>query len=148
MTDIRLVWDAATGTADLALDGADLATDDGLATAVIISLFTDRRVANDDLPPGERDRRGFWADALNEDPEDETGSWLWLLERVKETPDVLVKAEEYCHEALAWLVEDGVARAVAVTARWLGRGLLGLGIAIDRRDAAPREYQFAYPLAA
>lgn len=142
MTDLLLVWDADRGNADLVVDGADLAFDDGLQTAVIISLFTDRRVAEDELPPGETDRRGWWGDTLNEDPEDRTGSKLWLLARSKQTADVPVKAEEYAEEALAWLVEDGIARAVSAAAEWIARGVLALCIAIALHDGSDREYQF------
>ena len=43
MTDIALNWINALGGADIALEGPHLATDDGLRTAVIVSLFTDAR---------------------------------------------------------------------------------------------------------
>ena len=142
MTDLRLVWDAAWGEADLAIDGADLAADDGLETAVIISLFTDRRVEEDELPAGETDRRGYWGDDLNEEPGDLTGSKLWLLSREKETPEVLVRAEEYSLEALEWLVTDGHVRAVQAVASWVRRGVLALCIVLDLRDGSAREYQF------
>ena len=43
MADIAVVWDQGCGS--LQLNGADLLTDNSLLTAVIISLFTDRRGA-------------------------------------------------------------------------------------------------------
>jgi phage gp46-like protein len=44
---------------DVRLDGGDLSTDDGLETAVLLSLITDRRAEADDvLPDGGTDRRG------------------------------------------------------------------------------------------
>lgn len=143
MTDLRLIWDVASGAADLTVAGADLDSDDGLGTAVIISLFTDRRVADDELPAGESWRRGYWGDSLNDEPGDETGSKLWLLGRAKQTPAVLVRAEEYAQEALAWLVDDGIARAVAVVAAWIARGVLSLCVTIDMREGGTREFQFA-----
>ena len=41
---------------------------------------------------------------------------LWLLAREKRTPAVLARAELYVREALQWLVDDGVASAIAVAA--------------------------------
>jgi len=86
--------------------------DDGLETAVIISLFTDRRARDDDeLPdPNNPDKRGWWGDLVAEVEDDQIGSRLWLLERSKTTPDVLVKAKEYAEEALDWLISDGIAK--------------------------------------
>ena len=69
MIDIALTFDPATFEFDLALAGAgdarDLQGDDGLLTAVIISLFTDARAHDDDPLPDERvgvtsDKRGWW----------------------------------------------------------------------------------------
>ena len=141
MTDVLVAWDADLGAADLVIDGADLAADDGLATAVILSLFTDRRVAEDELPPFETARRGWWGDSLAEDG-DEIGSKLWLLAREKRTPAVLVRAEEYAGEALAWLADDDLARAVSVSAAWTGGGWLCLSVAVDLGEGSAREYQF------
>ena len=47
---------------------------------------------------------------------DHIGSRLWLLSREKQLAGVLERARHYAEEALTWLVEDGVATAVQVTA--------------------------------
>jgi phage gp46-like protein len=126
--DLALV-PSADGTAfDLAIDGYGLATESGLKSAVIVSLYTDRRAdADDAIPDGTDDRRGWWA-------EPQIGSRLWLLAREKETADVLARAQEYAREALAWLVEDGAAAAVEVSAAWVRRGVLGLTVTIRLAD--------------
>ena len=135
MTDAALVWDAVSHRGDLAIDAgaADLAADDGLSTAVLVSLFTDRRTAVEELPDGETRRRGWWGDTLS--PDDEIGSHLWLLARAKRTPDTLHRAEDYARAALGWLVEDGVAEEVAVRAEDREGRLL---IHIDIRTAGRR----------
>lgn len=126
---------------DLALDGYDLAKEDGLRTAVIISLFTDRRAeADDEIPDGSDDRRGWWAGAI--------GSRLWLLARAKETPDTLARARAYAIEALQWLIDDGVATAVEVTAEWARRGVLALRVVITLADRNRFEDVFNYALEA
>lgn len=142
MTDIALHMTQDSPTAapvfDIALAGHDVAPDDGLRTAVLLSLFTDRRAEDDDAVE-DGDYRGWHADPRR-------GSRLWLLARAKETPDTLARAKAYAEEALAWLVEDGVARAVTVEAEWIGRGWLGLRIAIERAQDGRWEDVFRYSL--
>ena len=140
MTDIRMIWDGTQG--DLAIDGADLARDDTLETAIVISLMTDALVDPDELPEGETDRRGYWGQAVQPDPDDNFGSKLWLLDRTKRTPDILPRAEEYCVEALTWLVADGRAIAVDASAQF-NNNILAITIAITLPDFREREFQFA-----
>lgn len=98
---------------------------DDLARAVMISLFSWARAHDDDQVDGSR-RHGFWGDAYA-DAGEVTGSRLWLLCRQKITPTTIERARQYAAEALEWLVSDGVADAVEVTAE---RG------ALDRVDLA------------
>jgi len=128
---IALGWDNASLSADIALtDAGRLAAEDGLTTAVILSLFTDARARADDaLPDGAAgDRRGWAADAFA--PEDRWGSRLWLLTREKQTEETRRRARDYAAEALDWLMPAGLATAVDVAAEWLDRGLLGLSVRI------------------
>lgn len=86
----------------------DLLADGGLESAVMLSLFTGRRVDG---------QRGWWGDTVAVVPGDEFGSRLWTLSREVDRPTVLrACAEEYASEALAWLVEDQVAERVDVIA--------------------------------
>ena len=62
MTDIALSWDNAAWRADIGLARGDLATDDGLRTAVLISLFTDAPARDDDPLPAPGYRGGWWGD--------------------------------------------------------------------------------------
>ncbi|WP_126456738.1 phage GP46 family protein [Sulfuriflexus mobilis] len=147
--DIALIQNETGLGFDIARNGADLLTDQGLRTAVIYSLFTDRRAADDDiLPDGTNDRRGHWGDAYLKDEGDSEGSRLWLLSREKEIVDVLNRAKEYAEEALAWLIDDGIATSVQVTTQWVRRGLLGLHVVITLREGAPFSDNFNYPLEA
>lgn len=117
MTDLALHFAPGAWSADLSILGGDLATDDGLRTAVIISLFTDARArADDPLPDADADRRGWWGDCGNAYANDRTGSRLWLLARAKALPATATRARDYAREALDWLIEDGIAAAVDVEA--------------------------------
>lgn len=129
---------------DLCLSGNDLATDAGLHTAVVVSLFSDRRAEADDPLPGSDDRRGWWADAYPDIDGDLIGSRLWLLAREKQTDEVLNRAREYAQEALQWLIDDGIAQRVTVTAEHVRQGVLGLLVEIQRPAGNAVEYRFNY----
>lgn len=129
--DIAIVWDAERSSGDWQLTGeGGLLTAPALETAVMISLFTDARAAPDDrLPPGDGDRRGWWGNALGDDP---IGSRLWLLRRAKRLPETLNLARDYIREALAWLVADGIAARVDVSTEWLTPSRMGARITISQ----------------
>lgn len=138
MTDIALAFNEQLFSADLAVVNGDLMTDDGLETAVAISLFTDARAANDDvLPDGTADKRGCWMFAYLEP----FGSKLWLLGRAKQLPETLLLAEHYAREALQWLIDDGVAREVIAEASYPRANVLALLITIRRPTDIERQWQ-------
>jgi phage gp46-like protein len=147
MTDLALVWSNDTASADLAMLGADLATDDGLRTAILISLFTDARARDDDplpaAPGGEVDRRGWWGDALPAVAGDVLGSRLWLLAREKRLASVAARAHDYATEALAWLIDDGVARSVDIEVDILGQQTLAFRVELVR-PTGPGRLRFDY----
>lgn len=140
--DIAINWDAANSCGDIAVDGMDLATDSGLTTAVLISIFTDRAALIDDvLPPGVTDRRGYWG---SDDPQYPWGSRLWLLDRAKQTEETRKAAIDYINEALQWLIDDGIAGSVAIDAQWLKTGELGAAAVITRATGEQVSVQFNY----
>lgn len=107
-SDVELAWDGMG--ADASLDQYDLRSENGLRTAVMLSLFADRRAGSDDNVDDDN-KRGWWADIFSDRP---IGSRLWLLDREKDLPEVVNKAHDYALEALEWLVEDGIAKTVEV----------------------------------
>lgn len=145
MSDIATVV-ADDFTIDYVLQGPGLQEDDGLYTAVVISLFTDRRAVDGDLPASADgfDKRGWWGDTYADVAGDRIGSRLWLLRRAKQTLDTLNKARDFAAEALQWMVDDQVARAVNVSAEWMaGRsGVLVLTVEILRSNGTAARYRF------
>lgn len=134
---IALAFDNDAGLADLLQDNGNLATDECLETAVLLSLFTDGLAQADDGLP-QAARRGWWGDAFADVDGDSIGSRLWLLV-AKPGGNTLARAREYAEEALAWLVEDGVASSVVVAAELGLPGFITLSVEIVRPDAtAPR----------
>jgi len=132
MTDLALVWDNARWGGDLAVAGGDFVADDGLRTAVLLSLFLNAPAKPDDVLPAGADRQGWWGDALAEVPGDVTGSRLWLLAREKQLSTVLHRARDYAGEALDWLVAQRIAAAVEVSATNPAPGVLALAITLTR----------------
>lgn len=142
---------------DCGMEAGDLVAEGSLRTAVILSLFLDRRADDDDiLPNGSDDRRGWWADTVAPMTDygigggsasgDRIGSRLWLLSREKQLASVLDRARHYAEEALAWLVEDGVATAVSVTASSPRPGWLALAVTISLRDGSRQDYELESPV--
>lgn len=140
---------------DCGMEAGDLVAEDSLHTAVILSLFLDRRANDDDILPNDSDdRRGWWADTVAPMTDygigggsasgDHIGSRLWLLSREKQLAGVLERARHYAEEALTWLVEDGVATAVQVTATNPRQGWLVLEVTVTLSDTS--EYRETFPL--
>lgn len=145
MSDIALAWDSEAGAADVRIAANDLQRDDGLETAVFLSLFTDRRAEDGDtLPDSVTDRRGWWGDGVPVVPDDKWGSRLWLLSRAKAEPATAQRAREYAEEALAWLVEDRVTERVDVTSEVLPGGALALAVSVYRPDKDVARYRYDY----
>jgi phage gp46-like protein len=117
LADLALVWSNVSGNADLVTIDDDVASDRGLMTAVILSLFTDRRAEDDDVPPSgdSGDRRGWWADQFASVGGDRIGSRLWLIDRSTLTNETLLKATQYVTEALQWMIDDKVVASIPVT---------------------------------
>lgn len=128
---------------DWLLAAPQLDADDGLETAVVLSLFTDRLANPDDvLPDNSGHRRGWWGDSFADIDGDRIGSRLWLLSREKQLPVVLQRARGYAREALDWLIEDGIARNVEVDADFPRAGVLALAVTIFRAVDGPVRFRF------
>lgn len=132
MSDISLTFDNFTQAGDLLFSGGDIALENPLKTALLISLFSDRQ-APDQLTAQDRavgvqqpgsavnsalsPRHGWWGDGLDSDL---IGSRLWQLKRIVRSgsSSVLREIESVVHEALSWMQADGIADQVGVTASW------------------------------
>lgn len=114
MSDITTLWDNTLSQGDLAMAGADLLSGFDLMSALLISIYSDRLAnADDEIPDGSTDRRGWWGDLF--DPTHLIGSRLWLLSRAKLTPAVALQAQGYLAECLQWLIDDGVVAGFVIT---------------------------------
>jgi phage gp46-like protein len=145
--DIRLIYDTDFMTADINPIEGDLQRDEGLETAVFISIFTDRRAKDGDLIEDPTDKRGWWGDQTSSYNDDRIGSRMWLLERSKATQGNINKAKIYLYECLKWLIDDGVAQKIDITVEkqpLLGQGgyMLAFLIQIMKSDGTTTTYAF------
>jgi phage gp46-like protein len=148
--DIKFIYNAETGFGDIAVAGRDLVRDDGLETAILVSLFTFQRADSEDNLPNENvdnTYQGWWADepSLQIVNPIHIGSKLWLLGRTKFTQNITAFAEEFCEDALNWLITDGVASAVNVTATRAASQTLDLTIEIYKPvGTTPLTFRYFY----
>ena len=122
----------------------------GLHTAIIIQLFSDRRLREDQDPLDELDPdpRGWGGDSVDvrrDLGEDDLGSWLWTLRRAPLTTETLARAVEYTHLALDPIKRQGAVARFDVRAEGIRLPLvdptasaLALGIDGFSRDGARR----------
>lgn len=102
------------GCFQLDIENGDLLTEQGLETAVLISLFSDQRINEEELPPGLISKRGWWGDLFADFEGDKIGSKIWILDRSKNSLETLAQLETYAKECLAWMITDGVASSIEV----------------------------------
>ena len=143
--DIELGFRPRSLESDINLSGPDLLAEFDLKTAIIISLFTDRRANPDDILDDIDDRRGWWGDSYSPINNDKIGSRLWLLARSKQTQQVVNRARQYCIEATRWLIDDAIASSVEVETEIVRMGTLGIMIKVTRpQGVANFKYQYVW----
>ena len=116
MADIATTWNAAAQRGDWSIANGDLTTESGLATAIYISLGTWHRADSSDAAPSE-DPGGWWGDIpADGGPADEWGCKFWLRRRAKLGRDIANTLIADARQALQWLIDDGVAASLDITA--------------------------------
>ena len=153
MTDLKLHQSAESGVLgwDAAIENGDLVTESGIETAILVSLFTDRRAdKNDELPSDVTDLRGWWGDLSQGDKGYHIGSLLWLHGREKVTPRAIALVQERVEAALAWFIELGLAMRVDVLVEVIRNSIvmpiLAISVKVFRRDGSiyARKYQYLW----
>lgn len=141
--DIRTRFVTQEAACDWLITPPDLELDDGLETAVVISLFSDALADVDDvLPDHSGQRRGWWGDTFPDVDGDRIGSKLWLLSREKQLPPVLERVRRYARAALQWLIDDGIAQTVDVEAEFPRTGVLAFAVTVQRTMEGPLRFRF------
>lgn len=119
------IWQPWKGQADWAIADADETQNRGglrakgaLHTAIVIALFTDKRIQPDHplyYLVDDGDPRGWFGDGEDIHPElgeGEMGSLLWVFERAPLTEEIRRWVEAIALDALAPLITQGVATRI------------------------------------
>lgn len=122
--------------ADLNLTETGVELDEGLETAVIISLFTDQRVSDEELPLGETNKRGWPGDMYAEIDGDQIGSKIWIFENEKQTEQNLLDLKDTSKNALNWMIEDGIAKSTSVQVTYPRPGFTLIEVSITKPDGS------------
>lgn len=98
-------------------DDGDIVTADFFDTAILMSVFCERRASPSEVPQSER-RRGWIGNEST--PDFEIGSKLWLYYQARVTRSILSGLESVILAGLQWMVDDGIAESIEVNAELSG----------------------------
>jgi phage gp46-like protein len=111
MIDIRM--DKTNTVWDVTFTNGDLTSTNNLDTAVLMSLYTDVRASNSEVPEIQR-RRGWWGNIVSNYPDYQIGSKLWLLYQARLNQDTLNLVKTYIYNCLSWMIDDGFITGINV----------------------------------
>lgn len=135
--DLRLEADA-NGVFDIQIDGSDFQADEGLQTALEVSLLTDARSAN---VADRGSRRGYAGDVFLAPLGRSLGSTLWEYDQARLTPRTINGIRAAANNALAYLAQDNIARSVTATVSNPASGLLRVDIDILTNEGDIQQYE-------
>ncbi len=120
----------------------DIETTEGLETAVILSLFGEKRASASDVASAES-RRGWWGNLLNQVEDYQVGSKLWLLEQARLTQETINSSRTFAQEGFQWFIEDNLLDNVLVKTNFTDSGIK---INIDLLRAQNKVFSKSYDL--
>lgn len=104
------------GIYDLVIDeaNADLATVSGFETAIMCSLFSDRRAAADEVADPMK-RRGWIGNLVADVPGDNFGNGYWLYEQSRGDQETRNGIHRETIEGLDWMLQENLAKSIDAT---------------------------------
>lgn len=130
-TDVALTK-TADGYYDVSIgDDGDVVKTNSFDTAILLSIFCERRASESEVPEPQR-RRGWIGNLYGLV---EYGSKLWLLYQARLTVNNVNRARGYLEQGLSWMTQLGYLKRVTVTtSRDLDTGSLSADIQLQRFD--------------
>ncbi len=129
-----ILQELAGGIYDLTIgfDG-DIATEDSFDTALVVSLLSDRRANESEVPESHR-RRGWIGNEVT--PGFEIGSKVWLFEQARLNRTTMNGIADAARDALQWFIDDDLVVAVRnVQVALVGRDQVSLEVTIERTSS-------------
>ena len=127
---------------DLDFSSTDITAENGLQSMVLLSLFSDAKVSDEELPNTEIYKRGFWGDMFENNVT--SGSKLWLLGREKTLPETRERLKEYAKESLSWMEKDGIVSSIRVNAEIMSSSQIELYIYLSRPGNSESKFDFLW----
>jgi phage gp46-like protein len=141
-TDLTTTWSLGILEGDWTITGGLFTTGQDLATAIILSIFTDAEAQGGDwIPDGTTDRRGWYSD--DQDPV-RMGSRLWLIAREKVLPTLMPRARGYVAESLQWMIDDGAVASFNIDVELNAPNYLAARVVANRRDGSTVAVNFTW----
>jgi phage gp46-like protein len=119
-TDIKLNSDA--GYFDFSVTNGDFTTTKGLDSALLMSLFVNKRADSSEVPTVSK-QQGWWGNTIGNYANYEIGSKLWLLDQARHTNTTLNLAKTYTYDGLSWLMTDQLADRIVVSDNFANNNL-------------------------
>lgn len=143
MTFTDLAFDQdEDGIFDLVIEDGDFKLTEGFESALLVSLFSDRRAYLDEVPDPEK-RRGWIGDLVAETPGDKIGSGLWFYEQSRLSVDDENGVRDEAEKSLDWAITDSwITLAQAQTAKTASKRSLKLNITLTMLDGGVSSYAF------
>lgn len=126
-----VAYDNALAEGDIVYDDGTLVEGAAVETAALLSLYMERPAREGDPVPEDEPRRGWWADAYDEDG-DVWGSRLWVLSYIGATPEGARFAEDAAREALQWMLDSGLVSELRASASVTSIGHVRLEVEIHK----------------
>lgn len=101
-----IAWNNDKGYWDISFTNGDYTTTDKLDTAVLMSLYMDKRATRSEVPNPQL-RRGWWGNKVGDYPNYDIGSKFWLLQQARLTQETINLLKTYSYDCLKWLIDDG-----------------------------------------
>lgn len=111
--DLKLTADE-NGIYDIGIaDNGDLEMIDGFDTALLMSIFCERRAdASEVIDP--KLRRGDWSNELNDIEGHEVGSKFWLIDQARNNQDAFNIGLDALNDGFNWMLEDDLVKSVEI----------------------------------
>lgn len=101
------------GVFDLVPEGTDFKSTNGLETAILLSLFTNARASQGEVPESSR-RQGWSGNILTQNENYELGGELWTLDQARLDQVTENRVKNFARNSLAWLINDRIAETINV----------------------------------
>jgi len=116
------LWDIEIDT------NGDLKGSNSIDTAVLMSLFTDKRADASEIRDS-KERRGWWGNLFNDNEDYEIGSKLWLsTNQGRLTDDTLNAINSQALNCLVWMKEDNIVDDIKVSSNIIGNEQVRLNL--------------------